>query len=128
MCERGLGQNVVGEPVRELRERVGRARRDHEQVGAREMRVEILAGRPPREGEECLLDDEALRSGRDERHDVMPLLHEQAHELARLVGSDPTGDAHQNPAHAGIVDYFFEVDAYAYPILPSATSSSDMVR
>ena len=43
--ERRLGQDVVGEPVRELRERVRRERRDDEQVGARQMRVGV--GRRP---------------------------------------------------------------------------------
>ena len=52
--ERRLGEHVVGDPVRELRERVRRARRDHEQVGARQMRVEILAGGPSSEREERL--------------------------------------------------------------------------
>ena len=38
-------EQVVGEAVRELRERVRRARRDDEQVGARQMRVEVVARR-----------------------------------------------------------------------------------
>ena len=41
-CERRLGEDVVGEPVRELGERVRRQRRDHEQVG-----LERGAGRAP---------------------------------------------------------------------------------
>ena len=39
--ERRLGEDVVGEPVRELRERVRGQRRDDEQVGALEMRVRV---------------------------------------------------------------------------------------
>ena len=61
MRERGLGEDVVGDPVGELRERVRRAGRDDEQVGARQVRVDILVRRPPREREEGLLGDEALR-------------------------------------------------------------------
>ena len=59
MGERRLGQQVVGEPVGELRERVRRAGRDDEQVGAGEVRVEVLrpAGGRAREG---LGPDEAL--------------------------------------------------------------------
>ena len=41
--ERRLGEEVVGEPVRELRERVRGARRDDEQVGAGQVGVEVLA-------------------------------------------------------------------------------------
>ena len=52
--ERRLGENVVGEPVRELRERVRGQRRDHEQVGALEVRVGIGARGLAREREERL--------------------------------------------------------------------------
>ena len=40
--ERRLGQRVVGEAVREPRERVRRARRDDQEVGARQVRVEVV--------------------------------------------------------------------------------------
>ena len=40
--ERSLGEQVVGDPLRELRERVRGARGDDEQVGARQVEVEIL--------------------------------------------------------------------------------------
>ena len=55
-------EQVVGEPVSELGERVRRARRDDEQVAARQVRVEIVAGRPPGEREERLGADEPLGS------------------------------------------------------------------
>ena len=46
MRERRLGQDVVGDALRELRERVRGARRHDEHVGALEVRIEILvAGR-----------------------------------------------------------------------------------
>ncbi len=41
--QRSLGQDVVGEPVRQSRERVRRQRRDHEQIGPLEMRIGIRA-------------------------------------------------------------------------------------
>ncbi len=69
--ERRLGQHVVREPVRELRERVGRARGHEQQVGPREVQVDVVAGRPPRERPERLRGDEPLRAGRDERHHVV---------------------------------------------------------
>ena len=43
--ECGLGQDVVGETVRESRERVGRERRDDEEVEPSEVRVRIVARR-----------------------------------------------------------------------------------
>ena len=43
--ERRFGEDVVGEPVRELRERVRRARRDEQQVGARQVEVDVLGRR-----------------------------------------------------------------------------------
>ena len=102
MRERRLGEDVVGDPVRELRERVRRARRDDQQVGPRQVLVDVFALRPAREREERLLGDEALRSRRDERDHVVPLLHEQARQLARLVGGDPSGDTQQDPAHLNV--------------------------
>ena len=101
--ERRLGEHVVGEPVGELRERVRRARRDDEQVGARQVLVEIVAGGPAGERGEGLGADEPLGAGRDERDHVVPALDEQARQLAGLVGGDPAGDAEQDPAHARIV-------------------------
>ena len=44
--ERGLGQHRVREPVRELGERRGRERRDDEQVGLREVRIEVARASP----------------------------------------------------------------------------------
>ena len=75
--ERRLGEHVVGEPVRELRERVRRQRRDHERVGARQVRIEIVRRRPARERVEGLGGDEALGAGRDERQHVVPRPYEQ---------------------------------------------------
>ena len=100
MRERRLGEDVVGEPVRELGQRVRRARRDDEQVGAREMEIDVVPRRPPGERPERLGRDEALGAGRDERHDVVAVLDEQPAQLARLVGGDATGHAEQDAGHA----------------------------
>ena len=48
MCERRLGEDVVGDPLSELRERVRRARRDEEEVCAVEVRIQVLGRGPPR--------------------------------------------------------------------------------
>ena len=57
--ERGLGEDVVREPVREPRERVRRQRRDDEEIGALEVRVRAF-GRLAGERVERLRGDEAL--------------------------------------------------------------------
>ena len=94
MRERGLGDEIVRQAVGELRERVRGQRCDDEEVGPGQMCVEILSGRAPCEGEEGLRADEALGPRSDERDDLVAVLDEQADELPRLVGGDPTGHAH----------------------------------
>ena len=156
MCERGLGDEVVGDPVGELRERVRRERRDHVQVGTRQVRVEVLARLAPGEREVRLAADEALSALGDERHDVMAGLDEQPNELARLVRGDTSGhaDEHACPRPhcaderaddaAGAGGGLARREAYAaaeqmgsHPrvylayvvlIMPSAISSMDMVK
>ena len=100
MGQRGLEQDVVGEPVGELRERVRRARSDGEQVGPGQVRIRVVAGWTAGEGGEGLRADEALRAGRDERDHLVPALDEQAGQLTRLVGGDAAADAEQDAAHA----------------------------
>ncbi len=100
MCERSLGEDVVGEPVRELGERVGRAGRDDEQVGARQMEVDVVSRRTPRERAKRLGGDEALGARRDERNDLVALLDEQPAQLARLVGGDAAGHPQEDAGHA----------------------------
>ena len=99
--ERRLGEDVVGEPVRELRERVRRARRDEQQVGAREVEVHVLGRGPAGERAEGLGGDEALGAGRHERHDVVPALDQQTADLAGLVGGDAPCNPKQDAGHAG---------------------------
>ena len=98
--QRGLDEDVVGEPVGELRERVRRARSDDEQVGPGQVRIRVVAGRPAGERGEGLRADEALRAGRDERDHLVPALDEQAGQLTRLVGGDAAADTEQDAAHA----------------------------
>jgi len=99
MGEHGLREDVVGQAVGELGERVGRAGRDHEQVGAGQVRVEILVGGAPGQRVERLRGDEALGPRRDERHHVVARLDEQAGQLARLVGGDPPRHTQQDTGH-----------------------------
>ena len=108
MRERRLGEDVVGEAVRELRERVRGARRDEEQVGARQMEIDVVGRRPPRERAEGLGGDEALGAGRDERNDVVPRLHEEPADLACLVGRDAAGHPEQDPGHGPKCAYLAE--------------------
>ncbi len=103
MGERRLGQDVVGEPVGESRERMGGERRDDEHVGVLEVRVRVGAGSRAREREEGLGGDEPFGATRHERVDVVPRLDEQPDELARLVGGDAARDADEDPGHADIV-------------------------
>jgi hypothetical protein len=43
----------------------------------------------------------------------MARLHEQARQLARLVGGDSSGDAEEDSGHARIVPYFLDVEEYS---------------
>ena len=107
MSERRLCQHVVGDPVRELGERVRGARRDDEQVGARQVRVEVLARGTAREREKRPRRHELLGALRDERDHVVSRAHEGARQLTRLVGGDTSAHAEQDPAHTRSVTYFF---------------------
>ena len=125
MRERRLGEDVVGEPVRELRHRVRRARRDDQQVGARQVEVDVIAGRAPREGAKRLGGDKALGAGRDEGHDVVALLDEQPAELARLVGGDAARHPQQDAGHPRMMPTY---ELYEYFSMPWETSSRAIVR
>ncbi len=87
-------------PVRELGQRVRRARRDDEQVGARQVEVDVVSGGPARERAERLGRDKALGARRDERNDLVALLDEQPAQLARLVGGDAAGHPQEDAGHA----------------------------
>ena len=64
------------------------------------MEVDVVRRRPPRERAKHLGRDEALGPGRDQRYDVVAFLDEQAAQLARLVGGDPTRHAEEDAGHA----------------------------
>jgi hypothetical protein len=99
--ERRLRKDVVGEPVRELRERVCGARCDEQEVGTRQVEVDVLRRRPARERAESLGGDEALGARRHERHDVVAALDQQPADLAGLVGGDAPCNPKQDAGHAG---------------------------
>ena len=101
--QRRLRQDVVRQAVRELRQRVRGARRHEQQVGPGEMEVDVVAGRPPREGAEGLGRDEALGPGREQRDDVVARLDEEPRDLAGLVGGDAARDAQQHACHGRIM-------------------------
>jgi hypothetical protein len=103
MCERRFGQHVVGEAVRQLCQRVRRQRRDHEQVGARQVDVQILRRRTPREREERFAADEAVGAVGHDGNDLVFPFDEEADELAGLVGGDAARHADEDPRHALIL-------------------------
>ena len=92
--ERGLGDDVVGEAVREPRERVRRERRDD--VAGRRAPGAGTGRSPPRgERPERLGGDEPLGAAGHEGSHLVSRADEQPDELARLVGGDPSGNAYR---------------------------------
>ncbi len=71
MRKRRFGDDVVGDPVRELRERVRRQRRDHEEIRARQVEVNVLGRRAAGEGAERVGTDEPLSARSEQRHDLV---------------------------------------------------------
>ena len=105
MRERRFGDEIVREPVRQLGERIRGQRRHDQQVGVCQVNVEVRAWGPPGQGEEGLGPDEALRAGSHQGEDLVSTLHEQANQVAGLVGGDSTGDSDQHSSHAGILPF-----------------------
>ena len=99
MGECGLGDDVVGDAVGELRERVGRERRDHVEIGALKVRIELGRRLPSGERVERLGPHEAVGAGRHQRDDLVARANEQPHQLTRLVGGDSPGDTDQDARH-----------------------------
>jgi hypothetical protein len=97
-----LRQDVVGESVGELGERVRRERGDDEQVGVREVRIEVARRLSAGERLERVRGHEALRVRGEQRRDLVAVLDEQPQELARLVGGDSAGHTEENPSHEGL--------------------------
>src|SRR6266508_1208945 len=98
-----LGDQVVREPLGQLRQAVRSQRRDDEEVGARQMEVEILSGGAACQAEEGLCAHETLGRGRNEGDDLVPGPDEEPDELASLVGGNAARDADENAGHAGIL-------------------------
>ena len=65
--EDSLREDVVGDPVGELRHRVRGQRRDHDEIEALEVRIRALVRAAPRERAERLGGHEALGAGRQRR-------------------------------------------------------------
>ena len=99
MGERRLGEEVVGEPVRQAGHRVSRQRRDDEQVGVGEVRVRVGRRFLARQRPERAGGDELLRPARDDRRHVVAGADEQPDELTRLVGGDAARHADENARH-----------------------------
>jgi hypothetical protein len=103
------GQQVVREPVRELRHEVCRSRRNQDELAiARVLDMphgildavipKIHPYRLPRERLQRRGPDEAsCRRGHCDAH-VRPGLREKACQLRRLVGRDAAGDAEKDPS------------------------------
>jgi hypothetical protein len=100
-CESRLGENVVRQTVRELRQGVRRERRDHEQVRLDEVRIEVVSSLPPRQRFEGVRGDEALRIRRQDWSHLVAGLDEEAHELTGLIGRDAARHANENASHLG---------------------------
>jgi len=77
VSQRSLSEHVIGQPVRQLGHRVRGQRRDQEQVGAGEVRVEILLRGTASQRGEGLPAHEPIGAARDERDHVVPGLDEQ---------------------------------------------------
>ena len=96
-----LGEDVVGQPVRQLGEGVRRERRDHEQVRVDEVGVEVLRRLAAGERLEGVRGHEPLGIRCQDRSDLMARPYEESAKLARLVGGDPTRDSEKNSSHRG---------------------------
>src|SRR6476619_2202231 len=100
MRERRLGQDVVGEAVRQACERVRRQRGDDEEVEATEVWVRVVGRRLTRERRERLRGDEALGARGEHGVHFMAAPDEQPYQRAGLVGRDPAGDSEQDARYA----------------------------
>jgi hypothetical protein len=97
--ERGLAEDVVGQAVRELGERVRGQRRDDEQVSLRQVRVRALVDGTVGERRKGLAGDEALGARRHERDHLVPGAHEAPSQFACFVSGDAAGHTEKNSGH-----------------------------
>ena len=73
--------------------------RDDEQVGSRQVRVELTWRLPPCQRLEGVHADEPLGLGGQDRRHLVARLHQQPAELTGLVGGDAAGDAEDDAGH-----------------------------
>ena len=107
--ERGHREEVVGEPVRELREDVGGGGRDDEKVRSlgeadvqdvRLLAPEVRERGTAREGLERERRDEARRGRRQDRVHARAGLRQPAREIRGLVRGDRAADAEEDSLSA----------------------------
>ena len=109
--------------MRQLRERVRRERRDHEQVGLDEVRVELPRRFTPGESLEGLRGHERLGLlGQDRRH-LVAGLDQQTREFGRLVGRDSARHTKENPGHTNILPLDARLQWGCRLVLQSASNS-----
>ncbi|MER3411220.1 MAG: hypothetical protein C4305_02035 [Thermoleophilia bacterium] len=103
MGEEGLAEDVAGEAVGKLGQSIGGERGDDEEISPLEVGVRTLLRTAAGQGQKRLPSHEAIGPARDEGDDLVASAHEQADELARLVGGDAAGDAEEDLGHERIV-------------------------
>jgi hypothetical protein len=96
-----LGEDIVGEPVRQLGERIRRERRDDEQVGIDDVRIQVHRRLAAGECLEGVRGHEPLGIRCQDRSHIVAGPYEESAKLARLVGGDPTRDSEKNSSHPG---------------------------
>jgi hypothetical protein len=135
MRERGLGQEVVGEPVGQPRHRVRGQRRDDEGIGVGQVRIGVGGRLLPRERPERPGRDELLRPACEDGRDVVPGADEEPDELTGLVGGDAARHADEDSRHGHSVPAERAWDAlygpggvYEKVSLPREISSIAIVR
>ena len=99
----------------ELRQRVRGQRRDHVQVGAGQMGIEVVPRLAPGEREERLSAHEPVGPLGHERNDLVAAADEQPDELTRLVGGDAAGHPTRTRATATLCPRTFGRDKTVGP-------------
>ncbi len=103
--ERGVGEQIVGDPVRQLRDDVGRGRNDREHLRLahqRDVRDRFGAlphrgpHAPPRQGRKSGRADEVLCLLGEDHVEFGAALHQAARERGCFVGRDAAGHAEQH--------------------------------
>ena len=123
--ERALRDDVIGQAGRELGQRVGRARRDHEQVGLDRGAGKSSRGASRRASASKVFAETKLSaSGVRMRRHLVTRPDEQARELAGLVGRDSAGHAEKDPSHGHIVPAAAKTANPAGPYVSASTKGA----